>query len=255
MESRREIFFSFFFFFFFFFFFCFHSITHTYTHNMATLDAFLVRGKKKTQPSIQDTHIKHAFVNPFTAQTKKPLVATSNKAPVKKPAKNQTKRNTITHYFTPTEDTDVDVEMEDAAEICVIRNKMPVMNLWDMIQYELDQDPFYNDMVDEPSRAAKATTALAISNNCMSRRRPRQSDAIAEQSSKRQKKTDHELSNIMARFLNMGSAIKQHPPMSSLDFMNDFSEDTEDLSRQVRHKQTLQESHLFVYNITQEFLY
>ncbi|CAO3654933.1 unnamed protein product [Mucor fragilis] len=153
--------------------------------------------------------------------------------------------------------TDVDVEMQDAPDVCVIRNKIPVMNLWDMIQYELDQDPFYNDTMLEPSVvSATTTTALAIaSNSCTKRRRPRHSD-VAEQNSKRVRKTDHELSRIMTRFLNMGSVIKHHPPMlNSLDLMNEFSaEDSEDLSRHVRHKQTSQESHLLLYHITQEFL-
>ncbi|GAN02521.1 hypothetical protein MAM1_0023c01965 [Mucor ambiguus] len=224
---------------------------------MATLDAFLIRGKKKT-PSLlsssQDPHIQHAFVNPFTVQVKKPSVPLGNKAPTEKPTKHQSKKNTIAHYFTPAiQDTaDVDVDMQDATDVCVIRNKIPVANLWDMIQYELDQDPFYNDIMDESSATIATTTTLAVSSNCIKRRRSRQSDT--EQNSKRLRKTDQELSSIMARFLNMGSMIKERPMLSSLDLMNEFSEDMEDLSRPVRHKQTSQESHLFLYHITQEFL-
>ncbi|KAK4515269.1 uncharacterized protein ATC70_002879 [Mucor velutinosus] len=223
---------------------------------MATLDAFLIRGKKKTQSSsssssLQDTHTHHAFVNPFTVQVKKPL---SKKALIEKPARHQTKRNTIAHYFTPAT-RDADVEMEEAAaDVCVIRNKMPVMNLWNVIQYELEQDPFYHGIMDESSVPTTTSSTLAISSHCVKRRRSRQADA--EQSSKRLRKTDHELSSIMIRFLNMGSSvIKHHPPVpSSLDLINEFSEDTEDLSRRVRHKQTWQESNLFLYHMTQEFL-
>lgn len=137
--------------------------------------------------------------------------------------------------------------MEEATEVCVIRNKILVMHLWDMIQYELDQDPFYND--EEPS---VTTTTLAIAHPCTKRRRSKQHDA--EQNTKRLRKTDHELSSIMTKFLNMGSTIKHQPMLNSLELMNEFTEDTEDLSRHVRHKQTSQESHLYLYHITQEFL-
>ncbi|KAL9560218.1 hypothetical protein MBANPS3_000070 [Mucor bainieri] len=203
---------------------------------MATLDAFLIRGKKKAaSSSLQDTHIQPAFVNPFTAQVKKPSsLLLGNKASViETPARHQNKRNTIAHYFAPAtkEAVDADVDMEEATDVCVIRNKIPVMSLWDMIQYELDQDPFYNDITEESSAATTTTTALAIANNNYTkRRRSRQSDA--EQTSKRLRKTDHELSNIMTRFLNMGSMIKPQPMLiSSLDLLNEFTEDVEDLSR------------------------
>lgn len=215
---------------------------------MATLDAFFARGKKKTQLSIKETDYKHAFVNPFTVSVKKPLPTSTTSF---KPVKNQNK--TITQYFTP---MDVDEEMEEPpAEICIIRNKLPVMDLWNIMQYELDQDPFYNDSLEQKDLATTQilSTALANPTSRANRRRRRQSDVDQSSTNKRYKKTDHELSSIMTRFLNMGTTIKHHP--TNMDFLNEFSEEIEDLSRQVRHKQTLQESHLFVYKITQEFLY
>ncbi|KAG2207465.1 hypothetical protein INT46_007232 [Mucor plumbeus] len=215
---------------------------------MATLDAFLARGKKKSQSSIRETNYKHAFVNPFTALVKKPLPTCTTSI---KPVKNQNK--TITQYFTP---MDMDEEMEEPpAEICTIRKKLPVMDLWNIMQYELDQDPFYNDGLEQKDPATTQISSTALTNpiSLANRRRRRQSDVDQSSTNKRCKKTDHELSSIMARFLSMGTAIKHHP--TNLDFLNEFSEEAEDLSRQVRHKQTIQESHLFVYKITQEFLY
>lgn len=215
---------------------------------MTTLDAFLARGKKKTQLPINETNYKHAFVNPFTALVKKPLPTCTT---FLKPVKNQNK--TIKQYFTP---MDVDEEMEEPpTEICIVRNKLPVMDLWNIMQYELDQDPFYNDSLEQKDLATTYISSTAPTNltSRANRRRRRQSDVDQSTTNKRYKKTDHELSSIMTRFLNMGTAIKHHP--ANLDFLNEFLEEVEDLSRQVRHKQTIQESHLFVYKITQEFLY
>ncbi|CEP10393.1 hypothetical protein [Parasitella parasitica] len=213
---------------------------------MATLDVFLSRGKKKNQSlTLQDTKAKHAFVNPFTTVVKKPLPLLKASP---KLVKNQPK--TITQYFTP---MDVDIKMEEKpAEVCIIRHKMSVIGLWNSIQDEFDQDPFYNDDFEQNVQSMKIQVPI-ISSHCSNRRRRSQSDVDQNTNSKRQKKTDYELSSIMTRFLTMGTAVKHQP--TSLEFLNEFSEETEDLSRPIRHKQTLQESYLLVCKLTQEFLY
>ncbi|KAI8641728.1 hypothetical protein BD408DRAFT_417567 [Parasitella parasitica] len=216
---------------------------------MATLDAFLTRGKKKDQLLAQDTKVKHAFINPFTTAVKKP--APSLKASPK-PAKSQSK--TIAQYFTP---MDVDVEMEEQpAEVCTIRHKMPVTHLWNLMQYELDQDPFYSQNFEQNERSMKRQETpipTTASTHCSHRRRRRQSDTDQNTAQKRHKKTDNELSSIMTRFLMMDTGVKHRP--TSMEFMDEFSEEIEDLTRPIRHKQTSQESQLFVHYIAQELLY
>jgi hypothetical protein len=209
---------------------------------MATLDTFgFTKGSRRAQPQQSTNSTTCAFVSPSNAIVKKPFStfsSISTKQYQKKPA-----HNTITHYFAQKQQQQLIEEEEDVR--CTIRQRIPMLQLWDKIKEEFTQDTY---MQMNPVKLV----AVAPSDD----KKRRRTHAATVPTLKRQK-TDLELSQVMAQFLSLSSKVKYHPFPQPNAFMKDYEEEVEEeeyLPRPLRHKMNIQHSSLYIYQITQEFL-
>jgi hypothetical protein len=204
---------------------------------MATLDAFgFAKGSRRVKSQQQINSATCAFVNPANAVIKKPKLISSiiSAKHEKKPS-----HNTIKHYFFQTQQP---TEEEEEGIRCIIRQQIPVLQLWDRIQDEYIQDTY---MQMDPDNLTVAPI------NHKKRRH-----AHTTIPTLKRQKTDLELSRAMAQFLCLSNKVK-HFPLAQQDlFMKDYQEEEQEehLSRPLRHKMGVQHSNLYIHQITQEFL-
>lgn len=206
---------------------------------MATLDAFgFAKGSRRVQQTNSETL---AFIRPDNDIVKKPMLFStsfSTKQQLKKPTPN-----TITYYFSQNEQQQ-SIDLEEEEECCIIRQRIPMLQLWDKIQEEFTQDTYMQ--MDLPN-----THMTKPSHN----KKKRQAHTTIVPTLKRQK-TDIELSQVMSQFLNVSSKVRYNHSQQDT-FMKDYQEDQDEeehLPRPLRHKMNIQHSRLYAYQITQELL-
>lgn len=224
---------------------------------------------KKPPPS------SNTIIRYFTAATSTNHTSTTTSAP----------NNNIDVEMEEASGNDNDGETEETATICVIRQKFSITNIWteieqEYMQFDDDEDDYFDQDYEKEDKQERNVQKLRVSDNhtmeiCNSSNRGRcrrfseteQEDEgtptiiklLAATTAKRQKKTvDHELSEVMNQFLNLKSKI--HLPKQQVNLLNNMEAEEDDdegenLARILRYKMTCKESSLFVFQITQEFLY
>jgi hypothetical protein len=223
---------------------------------MATLNTFGFTPRKGRSSShnlsskVIDNSQSVAFIQPFDI---KPTLSSScninnnnnNNIQTRKFSKKANKKNSnkITHYFNTMTTTAMDIDMEEREPCCIIRKKLPFINLLTEIEEEHTQEIY---LIEEAEYNHKP---------CKKRFNGEESVPLF----KRQKAIDTDLSNVMNKYLNIKSRIMLNSTninSTIKECIKEYKQDKEeeDLKRTIRCKLSVEESNLFILQMTREYL-
>ncbi|KAI8098026.1 uncharacterized protein B0P05DRAFT_523043 [Gilbertella persicaria] len=154
-----------------------YPLFFSFIKTMATLSSFGFKKGVQCSAPIDKIEHRHPFISPAMApiQKKQILPKPSNKKSIK-------------HYFLPIQHKPEEQEQEEEAIICVVRKKLPISTMWDMIQAECEQQELLLVPSIHSSRHKRAHSNV---------------DSQHDKNKKKKRTDQSEMTSIMQRFLHM----------------------------------------------------